>query len=78
MNMKIFYYVVLVWDDVEPERFGPFDTEELRDKEARHLREVAGYESGVYAMDIKALEAPEMVAVYSYSHGFFADEQEEV
>ena len=75
---KTFYYVILVWEDVEPESFGPFATKVLRDNEAKRLREVAGYESGVYAMDIKALEAPEMVAVYSYSHGFFADEQEEV
>ena len=76
--MKTFYYVVLVWDDVEPERFGPFDTEDLRDNEAKRLREVVGYESGVYAMDIKASEETRMVEVNAYSHGFFADEQEEV
>ena len=74
--MKTFYYVILVWDDVEPERFGPFDTEDLRDNEAKRLREVAGYESGVYALDIKASEEPKTVEISSYSSGFFTDEEE--
>ena len=32
------YYVLVVWNDVEPELIGPYDSENERDKEAKQLR----------------------------------------
>jgi len=63
------YYVVLVEGDVEPEQFGPFDTERERDIKARELRN-ENDEDGIYWLDMKGKE-PE---IGSYSGMFFEED----
>lgn len=47
------YYVLKVWQDVEPELSEPFDTEEERDNEALRMKKEDGDdESGFYRLDI--------------------------
>jgi hypothetical protein len=47
------YYVLMIWQDVEPSLSEPFDNEEDRDKKAIQLRqEDDDNESGFYRLDI--------------------------
>lgn len=46
------YYLLFVWEDVEPELIGPFDTIEERDSEAKKYREEHGNEHGYYPLQI--------------------------
>lgn len=67
------YYVLFIWQDVEPELFGPFKTEEERDNKARELRaseENNDLYSGIYPID--ASEGSD-ITVDSYSNGFFEE-----
>jgi len=45
------FYVQFVWSDVEPQMYGPFNTEEERDAKALELRADDTEESGIYWVD---------------------------
>lgn len=46
--MKTKHYVVFIYGDVEPNSYGPYETTEQRDKQARKLRKLHGDEHGIY------------------------------
>jgi hypothetical protein len=47
------YYVLGVWGDVEPRLYGPFDTEEERDSEARRIKKSDELdEGGIYRLGV--------------------------
>ena len=43
------FYVLMVWNDIEPELHGPFDDPDERDAQARVLRKEHGNDHGVSA-----------------------------
>lgn len=71
--MKEAYYVIIIYQDIEPELIGPFPTEETRDEKARELKRQYGNEHGIFPMNIDAEGKP---AVGAYSGGFFMDDEE--
>ena len=76
-NQKKHFYIIVVWDDIEPERFGPFDTEAERDKEAKRLWNISGEGSGVYSLDIISEETPPtLVETRAYSGAFFTGKED--
>lgn len=74
------HYLLVVWNDVEPEILGPFKSAEERDRKAPEIRfdEPDGDDVGIYPLDIKAEGIPEEVAVGAYSGGFFDEETDAV
>ncbi len=60
------YYLVVVYNDIEPSLHGPFKSELWRDIEARRLRKSRGDEDGIYPMDIRDGKPD----IYTYSGGF--------
>jgi hypothetical protein len=46
------YYLLFVWEDVEPELIGPFDTIEERDSEAQKYRREHGEQHGYYPLEV--------------------------
>jgi hypothetical protein len=71
--MKEAYYVIIIYQDIEPELIGPFPTVEARDEKARELKRQYGNEHGIFPMNIDAEGKP---AVGAYSCGFFMDDEE--
>ena len=70
------YYVIKIWEDIEPENpIGPFDTEEQRDEKAKELfREDLNGEHGVFALDVRSDGSIEFG---SYSGAFSEEAREE-
>uniref|UniRef100_A0A6M3LK93 Uncharacterized protein n=1 Tax=viral metagenome TaxID=1070528 RepID=A0A6M3LK93_9ZZZZ len=64
------YYLICIWDDVEPELFGPFPTHINRDAKAKRLRKVHGNEHGLFPLDVVTEELAK-VEIGAYSGGFF-------
>jgi len=69
MRNSTSYYILFIWEDIEPELFGPFDTHESRDLKAKNLREEEGDDHGIYGLNMKD-NKPE---IFAYSGGFFAE-----
>lgn len=46
------YYIVFVYDDIDPEIRGPFPSKEMRDDAATMLRKDFGKDHGIYPLDI--------------------------
>jgi hypothetical protein len=68
------YYVLEVWQDVEPFLHGPFDTENERDDKALNLRKVDDEkENGYYRLNVDENGIP---SVDSYS-GFELDPEDQ-
>lgn len=67
------YYVLFIYEDVEPQLYGPYDTTEDRDQKARELRVEEGEDHGIYMLDMDS-GLPE---VNSYSGAFFEEDDEE-
>lgn len=65
------YYVLVVWEDVEPELFGPYLSEKDRDSKALDLKEEHGDDHGIYWLN--ASDGLEPGEVGAYSGGFFID-----
>ncbi len=63
---KMKYYVLFVWNDIEPELIGPFDTEEERNRAALEKREAEGDSHGYFM-----LNSPARVEISPYGGGFF-------
>jgi len=64
------YYVMVVWNDVEPELIGPYVSENVRDEEAKQLRAFNGNDHGIFALDM----ADGKPSVFSWSAAFFMNE----
>lgn len=62
------YYVLIVWEDIEPELIGPFQTPEERNERARKLRAEHGPDHGVYPV-----ESAGVVTIDSYTGIFFEE-----
>ena len=62
-----FYYLVIVWDDVEPELAGPFESEEDRDAHALSIRDKEGPEHGIYPLDL----SDDQPVIGAYPGAFF-------
>lgn len=71
--MSARYYVLFIWQDVEPEIHGPYDTEDERDGMALILRQrdTDDLKSGIFPVEIDEDGA---LQVDSYSGGFFTEE----
>ena len=67
------YYLVFVYDDIDPGLIGPFPSEEMRDDKAIEIREEFGKDHGIYALDIDGPGKPRMDA---YPGKFFMDGKE--
>jgi hypothetical protein len=74
--MKGTYHVLIVYDDIEPELVGPFDTFQARDERSKELKRQHGNEHGIFTLDVDAKGTP---SVGAYPAGFFmGDEETEV
>lgn len=67
------YFLVTVWNDIEPECEGPFKTEDERDQRAKDFREEEGDRHGIYWLNIKG----DKIEIGAYSGGFFEGLPEE-
>jgi len=55
------YYVLGIWGDVEPRLYGPFDSEDERDSEARRLKRTDELdEGGIYRLNVSDQGIPEV------------------
>lgn len=63
---RMYYYVLFIWNDIEPELIGPFDTEEERNRAALEKREAEGDSHGYFM-----LNSPARVEISPYGGGFF-------
>jgi len=61
-------YVLVVWENVDPEMIGPYRSEELRDKRAKEIHKISG-DNGIYALDIVDCKP----IVSNYSAAFFLE-----
>ena len=70
---KKHYYLITMWDGIEPEGFGPFESEAIRDAEAKHLKEIGAENSDIFSLDIICEETPpKLTEVRAYSEEFFS------
>lgn len=68
------YFVLFVWEDVEPQLKGPFDNAEERDAKARELRRTEGPdEGGIYWLSVDKSGA---LRIGPYTGGFLDDVDE--
>lgn len=58
------HFLLVVWDDVEPEIMGPFPSEEARDEKARDLRHKEGPDHGIYPLSVTEEGMP-LVGAYA-------------
>ena len=61
------HYVLIMWEDIEPNTEGPFVTEEERDQYVLAHREKEGPENGLFMLDI----VNGVPVVNAYYGGFF-------
>lgn len=55
-------YLIVVWDDVDPQRAGPFKTADTRLAAARRIRRDFGADHGIYKLDISSAGIPDVSA----------------
>ncbi len=69
------YFLLYVWQDVEPQITGPFHDENVRDTQARVLRRKEGPdEGGIYWVDV---DVSGNISVGAYTGGFLDDVDED-
>jgi len=68
------YYLIFIYDDIDPEIKGPFPSEPLRDEAAMDLRDEFGKHHGYYPLDISGPGKPK---ISTYSGGFFMEQEED-
>ncbi len=61
------YYVLFIWNDIEPELIGPFDTEDERNRAALQTKRERGDSHGYFM-----LESTGPVDINPYGGGFFS------
>ena len=64
------YFLLIVWEDIEPDLMGPFQTEEERDANAKEMKATFGDENGIFFLDLSG----SVPSVGAYSGGFFKEE----
>lgn len=64
----MYYYLVFVYDDIDPEIRGPYLTKKTRDDVAVALRKKFGKDHGIYPLDI---DGPGKPSIETYSGDFF-------
>jgi len=62
------YYLLFIYQDVEPKLFGPFETEKLLDKKAKQLRNDYGDTAGYFPVEISKNSK---INISCYSGSFF-------
>jgi hypothetical protein len=67
------YYLLVIWNDVEPELLGPYDTVEAMDTEAREIRK----QDGEKRHGLFPVEATGRVSIGGYSGAYLDSEEEE-
>jgi hypothetical protein len=70
--MKQKYWVLIVWNDIEPELHGPYENEDERDSHAKELKKEHGNDHGIFPLDVNDEGLPEVGA---YPAGFFMEEE---
>lgn len=55
-------FLLVIWNDVEPEVLGPYDDEEQREKRARQVREKRGDAHGIYWLSAECTGRPDVSA----------------
>ena len=68
------HYLVIVWEDVEPEILGPFATTEERDVAADDNKDKYGNENGIFPLDISGFGEP---SINTYSGKRILPDEEE-
>jgi hypothetical protein len=72
--MRPKYYLIMVWQDIEPELHGPFRSVGMRNNHAKALRREHGKDHGLFPLNITAKG---LAKVGSYTGGFFMEEEEQ-
>jgi hypothetical protein len=67
------HYLLIIWDDIEPELLGPYAAESYRDTRAKSIRGEFGNKHGIFKFDIEG-DITE-VNIESYSSAFFDQSQ---
>jgi len=67
-NKKL--YVIMIWGDVEPKVFGPYNTAHERDRKALALKEEHGDNNGIFRAEV----GDYLLSVRAYPHHFFNPE----
>jgi len=62
------FYLLFIWNDIEPDLLGPFETIEERNEKAKELYEENGNECGYFP-----IESDSKIFVSSYSCAFFKE-----
>lgn len=66
MNQR---FLLIIWNDVEPEVFGPYATTGERDDAARRMREQNGDKHGIFPLDLSLM----MPVIGTYPNAFFEE-----
>ena len=72
--MSTQHYILMVWEDIEPDLHGPFLTAELRDERAHALRREHGPDHGYYPL---TLTPGQTLTCGSYSGAFFEPDEDD-
>lgn len=64
------YYLLFIWNDVEPKLFGPYEDIKSRDKKAKKLRNDFGTTCGYFPMEVTKGST---IEIDSYSGAFFEE-----
>jgi hypothetical protein len=67
-------YLLVIWNDLEIEKLGPYSCEPERSKAARAVRAEEGDEHGIHWLDVHE----DGIEVGDYPGGFFDDPQGEI
>lgn len=67
------YYLITIWDNLEPQLIGPFPSEEMRDDKAIDFRQEFGKDHGIYPLSI---DGPGKPTIETYSGKFFMEKEE--
>ena len=70
--MDVYFYLLLIEDDTDPDVQGPFVTENERNEAAREYR-AEGFDGGIFPIDITSGEEPVLVTTEAFSGGFFEE-----
>lgn len=65
------FYVIFVWEDVDPTLYGPFPSKEKRDGYAKALRKKEGRDHGIYPLNV---DDEGNLNIGSYTGIFFGEE----
>ncbi len=70
--MDVYFYLLLIEDDTDPDVQGPFVTEAERNEAAREYR-AEGFDGGIFPLDITAGEEPFKVETETLENAGFKE-----